>query len=378
MNPASSGNPEHDLPRAAWPFVEFASVLRENGFAVAPEQTRSFIASVGLLGPRSMRDIYRSALANFAPPPERREQFDALYRLVFLGQSLAERVTDDEDDEVQAFDEKDGDSEPPEAQEENESGAEATTLETLGVRQFNRQDDDLALTRLRRLAPRTLPQRVSRRRKSSRTGVYTDMRKVLREAVKRDGEVLTLPSLTRKTRQRRILLLVDVSGSMKEQTESCLRFAHQLMRSSDQMEAFTLGTRLTRVTRALRQRHREQALSSVANLVADWDGGTRLGDALQSFLSVPRFAGFVRGSLVIVLSDGLERGDPDAITDAMLRISRLAWSVLWLSPLVSGKEEFLPQTEALQAIAPYVDRFGSGQTIASLCDEILNYSRKAA
>jgi hypothetical protein len=93
---------------------------------------------------------------------------------------------------------------------------------------------------------------------------------------------------------------------------------------------------------------------------------------------VPRFAGFVRGSLVIVLSDGLERGDPDAITDAMLRISRLAWSVLWLSPLVSGKEDFLPQTEALQAIAPYVDRFGSGQTIASLCDEILNYSRKAA
>ena len=111
---------------------------------------------------------------------------------------------------------------------------------------------------------------------------------------------------------------------------------HTLVQHGSRVEAFTLGTRLTRVTRALRVRNRRQALALAATLVADWDGGTRLGDALQAFLGVPAFVSHTRGAFVIVLSDGLERGSTEALRGAVERLSRLAWSVLWLNPLASG------------------------------------------
>ena len=180
-----------------------------------------------------------------------------------------------------------------------------------------------------------------------------------------------------RTRQRRILLLVDVSGSMKAQTEATMRFAHALGRVAERLEVFTLGTRLTRVTRALKLRNAEQALAVAGSLVADWDGGTRLGDALTAFLEVPRFAGFARGALVIVLSDGLERGDPMAMSHAVAQLDRLAWSILWLTPLATSTA-FKPETAAMEAVAPLVTRFGRGASIAALTEEVLNFARRAA
>ena len=136
-----------------------------------------------------------------------------------------------------------------------------------------------------------------------------DTRRTLREAVRNDGDVMRLRRLKRRPRQRRILLLIDVSGSMKERTETHLRIAHALAHAVERIEVFTFGTRLTRVTRAMRLKQREQALAATSAIVSDWDGGTRIGDALRAFLSVPRFAGYSRGAVVLVLSDGLERGD---------------------------------------------------------------------
>ena len=117
---------------------------------------------------------------------------------------------------------------------------------------------------------------------------------------------------------------------------------------------FTFGTRLTRVTRPLRLKRREQALNAAAHLVSDWDGGTRIGDALQAFLAVPRFGSYARGAAVVIISDGLERGDPSALRDAVAKLSRRAWRVSWLTPLASGTG-FQPQTEALIAIQRFVD-----------------------
>ncbi len=366
------------LPRAALPFVQFATVLRENRFAVAPEQTSAFIAAVGLLGPRNMRDIHQAALATLAPAPERREDFDALFRLVFLGQSIAAAAPGEEDeDEVRAFDEREGEMEPPDAEEENESGGEATGSEILTIRSFRGQGDDEMLARLRREAPSRLPRRDSRRMRASSAGKRHDLRRALREAVRRDGEVLRLPKLARRQRQRRILVLIDISGSMKTQTEGYLRFAHTLVQAADRIEVFTLGTRLTRITRALRHRNREQALAIASTTVADWDGGTRLGDALHAFLSVPRFAGFSRGALVVMLSDGLERGDHTAMTDAVERLSRLAWRIAWLSPLIDTGNT-VPQTVAMQSVMPFIDRLGEGGSVARICAEVLEFSRRAA
>ena len=365
------------LPRPLLPFVEFATLLRANGFAIAPEQTQSFIAAVGLLGPRSLEDIHRAAVATLAPPLERREEFDALFRLLFLGQGLVAPAAAEDEEEMQVFDEEEGGLEPPEGEDAEESGGAPTGAERLFARQFAALAEAEVLRRFRRRAPRELPHRRSRRFAPSKSGRRPDLRRSLRDAVTRDGELLQLPALARRQRRRRVLLLIDVSGSMKEQTDGYLRFAHSLAQATDRIEIFTLGTRLTRITRALRRRRRDQALALASGLVADWDGGTRLGDALQAFLAVPRFAGFSRGALVVVLSDGLERGEPAALVDAMERLSRLAWGILWLNPLAASPD-YAPETSALRAVLPYIDRLADGSSAASLCREVLQFERRVA
>src|SRR5260370_9924930 len=132
---------------------------------------------------------------------------------------------------------------------------------------------------------------------------------------------------------------------MKARSEENLRLAHPLLQATPNVEVFTFGTRLTRVTRALRLKRREQALAAAAHLVSDWDGGTRIGDALQAFLAVPRFGGYARGAAVVILSDGLERGDLSALRPAVPTLSQRAWRLSWLTPL-PGASGFGPQTEA--------------------------------
>ncbi len=364
------------LPRALTPFVAFAALLRANGFAVSPDQTTAFIAATGLLGPRGVEDIHRAARATLAPHPERFDAFDALFRLAFLGQTLAAPASADADDEeTRAFDDRDGGDTPPEAEEEP-SGAEASGAERLFRRAFAAVSEAEALRRFRRAAPDLLPKRRSRRRATSSRGA-PDLRRALRDAVRRDGELVELPRRARRATRRRVLLLVDVSGSMKDRTDGHLRFAHALVRAHDRTEVFTLGTRLTRVTRALRRRDEAQALALAATLVADWDGGTRLGDALQAFLAVPRFTGFARGALVVVLSDGLERGDPAAMIDAVARLARHAWGLLWLSPL-AGETGYAVETAALSAVLPHLDRLGDGSSAQALCAEVLAFAGDAA
>lgn len=364
------------LPRAALPFVEFASVLRENGFVVAPDQTQSFISAIGLLGPRGMDDIHRAALSTLAPSPEQREEFDALFRMVFLGQTIAAAASDcAEDDELRAFDQRDGQFDPPDIGDDRESGAEATGLESLTGRQFSAAQQTRFLAKFKRNASEILPRHKARRFSARSKGTRPDVRQALREAVKRDGEVIRLPVRGRKQRQRRILLLIDVSGSMKELTDGHLRFAHALAQTAERLEVFTIGTRLTRVTRALKLKNREHSFQTASAIVSDWDGGTRLGDALNAFLAIPRFVGFARGSLTIVVSDGLERGDSQELRAAMERFARIAWSILWLTPLADGPN-FVPQTSALVTIAGHVDRFDSAVDLEHLCDAVLDHARR--
>lgn len=355
------------LPQAAQPFLQFTTTLREHRFSVAPDQTQTFIHAVGLLGPRHMRDIYLAACATLAPPVERRDEFDALFRRVFLGQALQAPVSGEDDDELQVLDEADGDLDVQQEDDTHEAGEQASSAENLTMRQFTQLDDAQALTWLKRYGARHLPQRRTLRWQSVKRGTRWDLSRSLRDAVKRDGEVLSIAQRKRRTNQRRVLLLIDISGSMKEQTDSYMRFAHTLSGVCNPLEVFTLGTRLTRISRALRRRDQTQALEQASLQVSDWDGGTRLGDALQAFLDVPRFAGFARNAMVVVLSDGLERGDHTALTAAVMRLSRLCWHLGWLTPLASGSTTFSPQTQALQSVLPYIDRLDSGASVADLC-----------
>lgn len=358
------------LPPAIRPFVAFPALLRTNGFAVAPDQTMTFIEGIGLLGPRSITDIRRAAIALLAIPRDREEEFNALFDAFFLGHALPAALPGEEED-ADAH-EPDGGTAEAELGDDERSGQEAALSERLGHRTLGDGSED-ALARFARMAPVRLPMWRSRRFLPARHGSRLDMRRTLRDAVRRDGEVLELSERRRRLRQRRIVLLIDVSGSMAERTEESLRFAHALVEAGERVEVFTLGTRLTRITTALCVRRRGKALARASGLIADIDGGTRIGEALQSFLAVPRYAGFARGAAIVVLSDGLERGTPDAMTDAVRRLARTAWRIDWLTPLAG--ESFAPRTEALSAILPHLHALGDGRGTEAIVSHVLEMAR---
>ncbi len=363
-----------NLPLATQPFVEFPSILRAHGFAVASDQTISFIEAVGLLGPKDMMDIHRAGRAMFAIPKERQAEYDALFRAFFIGQTVsAPTEVDDEDEGVEAFEQSSGEQEIVVEEDKSEVGSEASVNETLSHRSFAELNDHDVLKQFSRLAQKQLPRKKSRRRISSRRGDAFDLKRSLGQAARRDGEVFNLYQTKKKTRQRSIVLLVDVSGSMKQQSESTMRFAHTLVQVCEAVEVFTFGTRLTRITPALNVKNIDQALDNVSKLIADFDGGTRIGEALNALLAVPRFAATMRGASVQILSDGLERERPDEMIDAVHRISRLAWRVDWLTPLAADPN-YEPKTEALSAVLPYLDSLVNGGTIESICKHFLSIS----
>ncbi|MEJ8571494.1 vWA domain-containing protein [Microbaculum marinum] len=361
------------LPRAARPLAGFCAFLRNFGFAVSADQIATFLAATTLLGPRSMDDIRRAGHAVLAPPPERIDEFDALFRAWFHGEVEAMPAGDDAGEETVAKDDRGDRFQPPEASELNESGEASTRDEVLASRSFE-APDDLHLRRFRREAPRALPRRRSFRRQASTSGRWIDMRRTMRAAVRNEGDVAAFARARHKRRQRNILILIDVSGSMKTHTEDYLRLAHAVTRAADRVETFTFGTRLTRISRAMRLKDRERALFEASRVVEDWDGGTRIGEALNAFLAIPRFAGYARGSLVIVLSDGLERGGHDEMVDAVRRLARRAWKMAWLTPLAADPR-FRPETAGLKAILPLIDELGDGGSVAAICDVILSASR---
>ena len=359
------------MPAASRHLAGFPPFLRGFGFITSPEQTIAFLQAVELLGPRGIEDVRRAAVATLSPPHERSGEFGALFRAWFHGELAPLPRESDDETEIRIHDEGGATYEPPDAPDLGESGRSATAAEMLGDRQFRAETAIERLRRFAREAPERLPRRRGPRRRRARTGETVDLSRALRTAVRHGGDTPVLPWRRRTRRQRRLLLLIDVSGSMKEQTETALRFAHVLHHAAERMEGFTLGTRLTRITGALRLRNPNAALARASALVPDFDGGTRIGDALAAFLAVPRFAGFARGAVVVVLSDGLERGGPDTITHAVARLSRLAWRVSWLTPLAADPE-FRPETTALSAIAPLLDDLGDGSSPEALCRHILS------
>lgn len=359
------------LPHVARLLVDFTHLLRDHGFALAHEQVVMFLGAVRLLGPRSIDSIRQAAHATLAPPPDRRPEFDALFHAFFYEQaSVVSAARSLPEEEAAVKETGRGDSEPPELKDPGRSGKFATGQEMLSVRKFGVNPGDEAITRLKKKAPHALPRRLGFRKVSDRKGQSLDLRRSMRQVVAHDGDILRLMQARRQKIERPIVLLIDISGSMKAHTEDYLRYAHALTQLADKVETFTFGTRLTRISRPLRQRDEAKALASAAALVDDWDGGTRIGPALQAFIANPRYASLLRGAVVLVLSDGLERGDPAQMREAIARITRRAWYLAWLTPLAADPR-FRPETAGLKSILSLLDRLDNGATLASLVDHTL-------
>jgi uncharacterized protein len=209
-----------------------------------------------------------------------------------------------------------------------------------------------------------VPTRRSRRLTPARAGL-PDLRRTLRRSFRTGGEPLERRFRSRRRRKRRLVLLLDVSGSMADYSRALLVFAHAAMRADRRWEAFCFGTRLTRVTRALAVSRPDEALERAAEEVVDWNGGTRIGESLKALLDEYGHRGLVRGAVVVLCSDGLEVGDPELLAEQMARLSRLAYRVIWLNPL-KGDEAYEPLARGMHAALPYVDLFAAGHNLASL------------
>ena len=223
------------------------------------------------------------------------------------------------------------------------------------------------------LRPRP-PTRPALRLRPSRRGPV-DPRRTMRDMLAAGGEPVRPRHHRKATRPRRMVLLLDVSGSMSPYADALLRFAHVVARSNPAgTEVFSLGTRMTRLSRALRVRDPELALAAAGRAVPDWAGGTRLGETLRAFLDRWGRRGLARGAVVVIFSDGWERGDPTLLAEQMAQLRRLAHAVLWVNPH-AGADGYQPVQSGIAAALPFIDRLLAGHSLATL-QELLEEIRR--
>jgi uncharacterized protein with von Willebrand factor type A (vWA) domain len=187
----------------------------------------------------------------------------------------------------------------------------------------------------------------------------------MRASLRRGGEVLSLATRTRKRKRRDLVLLCDISGSMDRYSRLLLQFVHTVRHSVGRVEAFVFGTRLTRITRQIRHRDIRKALDDVSASVADWAGGTRIGECLRAFNLHWAHRVLGRGAIVLIISDGWDRGDIELLAAEMRRLQRGAYRLIWLNPLL-GSSRYRPQTVGMQAALPYIDNFLPAHNLRSL------------
>jgi uncharacterized protein with von Willebrand factor type A (vWA) domain len=198
-------------------------------------------------------------------------------------------------------------------------------------------------------------------------GARGDLRRAIAESLRTAGDVVRLPHRKRRIRPRPLVLLCDVSGSMERYSRMLLQFAHAVTRRHQRVETFLFSTRLTRVTRELRRSGPDDALASVSRAVTDWSGGTRIGQAVREFHRRWSRQVLHRGPVVLLISDGWDRGDPVELGEQIARLQRSCHRLVWLNPLI-GTADYAPLTRGLQAALPFVDDFLPARTLNNLAD----------
>jgi uncharacterized protein len=192
-----------------------------------------------------------------------------------------------------------------------------------------------------------------------------DLRRTVRRALRTGGEPISRAFLAPSQRPRRIVVLFDISGSMDPYARALLRFVHAAVAGRVRVEAFAIGTRLTRLTRELVTRDPDAALARAARAVADWSGGTRLGEGLKAFNDRWGTRGMARGAIVVIMSDGWDRGEPDVLAEQMARLRRVTHRIVWVNPL-KASPGYAPLAQGMAAALPYVDDFVAGHSLAAL------------
>jgi uncharacterized protein with von Willebrand factor type A (vWA) domain len=349
--------------------VGFAAALRYAGLRVTADRVHGFVTAAATVGADDHAGLYWAGRATLCADPEDLPTFDKAFTAWFGGDATpagrrgpdrprvsTPRATLVDADTGQSN--GDGDAEP--------LATVASTAEVLRHRDVADLDpsERAELARMfGRLTP-TPPLRRSSRRRPDHRGEL-DLRRMLRDEIRRGGVPGPARYRRRGTRPRRVVLLIDVSGSMAPYADSLLRLAHRVEAIAPRRtEVFTLGTRLTRVTRPLSHRDADTALVAAGETVPDWSGGTRLGESLRVFLDRWGQRGLARGAVVVVFSDGWERGDCQVLAEQTARLARLAHRVVWSNPH-RGKPGYAPVQAGIAAVLPHVDQFVPGHSMAA-------------
>lgn len=366
-----------DATREVAEVVVLADALRRAGLTIGTGQVAACQRAIDTLG-HEQADRYWAGRLTLVSDPDDVPTYDRVFRWLVNaamdGEEAAGAAAPHPDEPALDRGVDTADPDHLDAMGEGEpliAGAVASERERLRHRRFDRAtDDELAAigTLLQRLHV-AVPHRTSRRTRPGRRGEL-DLPRTLERALATDGELMDRAWQQRRSRPRRLVVLLDVSGSMAAHARALLRFAVAARRTADReaarrVEVFAFGTRLTHLSDALAARDPDAAIAAAAARVVDWDGGTRIGACVDELVRVWARRGVLRGAVVVMCSDGLERGDPELLGSALARLRRHAHRLVWVNPL-AGDARFEPSQRGMAAALPSIDELVPGHDLASL------------
>jgi uncharacterized protein len=344
----------------------FARALRAAGVVVTADRERTYLEAVAAVGLEHQGAVYHAGRATLCASPADLERYDHVYSAWFSGQRAGSKDRQSAPRVVTQAglglsEEQAGEGgEDPDAVHAQASATEI--LRHRDVATLDRREREQLAALFAALRPRA-PRRRAHRHLPSRRG-RVDARATLRSTLRRMGEPGEVRWRRRGTRPRRIVLLVDVSGSMSSYADALIRLAHAYCVSGAPVEVFTLGTRLTHVTRPLHQRDPDRAIVAAGQAIPDWSGGTRLAEGVKVFLDRWGRRGMARGAVVVVFSDGWERDQPEALGEQVRRLAAVAHRVVWVNPH-RGRAGYEPVQGGIMAVLPHVDDFVAGHSMAA-------------
>lgn len=355
--------------------VGFVESVRRGGIAVSLGSSRLFTEALAEIDLGNPDEVYWTARAVLVHRPEDIELFNSLFAAYWCGvdSGLVWRPPQEPSPVTLALDDPEIPADGPDEDGNRDDNDDSITVrycatETLTQKDFADYSDE-ELAESRRLMKEILfmgsCRRSRRRVPSRRARGALDIRRTVRQALRSAGEPAEIARAVPGSQQRRLVLLLDVSGSMEPYARALIGFVHAAVASGARVEAFTLGTRLTRLTRELSQRDPDRALQAASRAVKDWSGGTRLGDGLGRFNDEWGCRGMARGATVVILSDGWDRGEPQEMEIQMQRLARVAHRVVWVNPL-KASPGYEPLARAMAAALPFVDDFVEGHCLDSL------------
>ena len=353
----------------------FTRALRAAGVPVTQDRAQGFLAAVAVVGAQDRQATYWAGRATLCASPDDLARYDQVFAAWFdprdgLPRAQVREASRPSTAHLLADAEGDGGAGGTDEEElVRAMASEAEVLQHRDVASLDAAEKRRLAAMFVRLSLHPPVRRTARHRRWHRGDL--DASRTLRNSLRHLGEPGEIAWRRRGTRPRRVVLLVDVSGSMTSYADALLRLAHRLTRSArasgGTVETFTVGTRLTHVTRALGTPDADRAIVAAGEVVPDWSGGTRLGESLRVFLDRWGQRGMARGAVVVVFSDGWERGDAALLGAQMERLQRVAHRVVWVNPH-RGKAGYEPLQGGVVAALPHCDDFLAGHSLATFAD----------